>query len=142
MTCLNFAGTGSWILIPALSSCRRVIPSRKIALNSNGEINYRELARRPWRNHTLSWNTHVLVSKPDALLNMRKWPTDFLRISHNASRLEANIRYLQLSCLVFLQLRQRSRIFASMKMHYGICANGLFREVFNKIQPQLFITVF
>ena len=36
MTCLNFAGTG-----PAVSSCRRVIPSRKIALNSNGEGNYR-----------------------------------------------------------------------------------------------------
>ena len=48
MTCLNFAGTGWRILLPPLSSSRRVIPSRKIALNSNGEVNYRELARRPW----------------------------------------------------------------------------------------------
>ena len=36
MKCLNFAGTGSHILLPAVSSCRRVKPSRKIALNSNG----------------------------------------------------------------------------------------------------------
>ena len=48
MACLNFAGTGSRILLPAVSSCRRVKPSRKIALNSNGEVNCRELARRPW----------------------------------------------------------------------------------------------
>ena len=48
MTCLNFAGTVARILLPTVSSCRRVIPSRKIALNSNGEVNYRELARRPW----------------------------------------------------------------------------------------------
>ena len=44
---LNFAGTGSRILLPAVSSCRRVKPSRKIASNSNGEVNCRELARRP-----------------------------------------------------------------------------------------------
>ena len=48
VTCLNFAGTGLRILLPPLSSSRRVIPSRKIALNSNGEVNYQELARRPW----------------------------------------------------------------------------------------------
>ena len=48
MTCLNFAGTGSRISLPAVSSCRRVKLLRKIALNSNGEVNYRELARRPW----------------------------------------------------------------------------------------------
>ena len=45
---LNFAGTGSGILLPPLSLSRRVIPSRKITLNSNEEVNYRELARRPW----------------------------------------------------------------------------------------------
>ena len=48
MTCLNFVGTGSRISLHAVSSCRRVKPSRKIALNSNGEVNYRELAWRPW----------------------------------------------------------------------------------------------
>ena len=48
VTCLNFAVTESRILLPAVSSFRRVKPSRKIALNSNGEVNYRELARRPW----------------------------------------------------------------------------------------------
>ena len=47
LTCLNFAGTGSRILLPPLSSSRRVIPSQKIALNFNGGVNYRELARRP-----------------------------------------------------------------------------------------------
>ena len=47
VACLNFAATGSRFLLPALSSCRRVKPSRKIALNSNREVNYRELARRP-----------------------------------------------------------------------------------------------
>ena len=48
VTCLNFAGTGSRILLNPVSSCRRVIPLRKISLNFNGEISYRELARRPW----------------------------------------------------------------------------------------------
>ena len=48
VTCLNFAGTGSQILLNPVSLCRRVIPSRKISLNFNGEISYRELARRPW----------------------------------------------------------------------------------------------
>ena len=48
VTCLNFTGTGSRILLHPLSSSRRVILSRKIALNSNWEVNYRELARRPW----------------------------------------------------------------------------------------------
>ena len=47
VTCLNFAGTGSRISLHPLSSSRRVIPSRKIALNSNGEVNYREVDRRP-----------------------------------------------------------------------------------------------
>ena len=45
--CLNFAGTRSRILLPPLSSSRRVILSWKIALNSNGEVNCRELAWRP-----------------------------------------------------------------------------------------------
>ena len=47
MTCLNFASTGLRILLHPLSSSRREKPSRKIALNSNGEVNYRELAQRP-----------------------------------------------------------------------------------------------
>ena len=47
MTCLNFAVTGSRILLHPLSSSHRGKLSRKIALNSNGEVNYRELARRP-----------------------------------------------------------------------------------------------
>ena len=55
MTCLNFAGTESRILLPPLSSSRRVIPSRKIALNSNGEVNYRELARRPCSPHACQY---------------------------------------------------------------------------------------
>ena len=38
----------SRILLPAVRSSRRVKPSPKIALNSNGEVNCRELARRPW----------------------------------------------------------------------------------------------
>ena len=54
VTCLNFAGTGSRISLPAVSSGRRVKPSRKIALNSNGEVNCRELARRPCNNHAKS----------------------------------------------------------------------------------------
>ena len=45
---MNFAGTGSRISLHPLSSSRRVIPSQKIALNSNGEVNYRELARSLW----------------------------------------------------------------------------------------------
>ena len=49
VTCLNFAVTGSRILLHPLSSSRRGKPSRKIALNSNGEVNYMELARRPWQ---------------------------------------------------------------------------------------------
>ena len=53
VTCLNFAVTGSRILLPAVSSCRRVKPLRKIALNSNGEVNYRELGRRPWADAAL-----------------------------------------------------------------------------------------
>ena len=48
VTCLNFAVTGSRILLHPLSSSRRGKPSRKIALNSNREVNCRELARRPW----------------------------------------------------------------------------------------------
>ena len=35
-TCLNFAGTGSRILLHSLSSCRRVIPLRKFTLNLSG----------------------------------------------------------------------------------------------------------
>ena len=53
MTCLNFAVTGSRILLHPLSSSRRVKPSRKIALNSSGEVNCRELARRPWDQHCI-----------------------------------------------------------------------------------------
>ena len=45
---MNFTVTGSRILLPAVRSSRRVKPSRKITLNSNGEVNCRELARRPW----------------------------------------------------------------------------------------------
>ena len=37
VTCLSFAVTGSRILLPAVSSCRRVETVAKIALNSNGE---------------------------------------------------------------------------------------------------------
>ena len=55
VTCLNFAGTGSRILLHPLSSSRRVIPSRKIALNSNMEVNCRELARRPCLKHGSHW---------------------------------------------------------------------------------------
>ena len=50
MTRLNFTGTGSRILLPPLSLSRRMIPLQKIALNSNGEVNYQELARRLWSN--------------------------------------------------------------------------------------------
>ena len=50
--CLNFAVTGLRILLPAVRSSRRVKPSRKIALNSNGEVNCRELARRPCSGQT------------------------------------------------------------------------------------------
>ena len=46
--CLNFAVTGSRILLHPLRFTRKGKPSRKIALNSNGEVNCRELARRPW----------------------------------------------------------------------------------------------
>ena len=48
VTFLNFAVTGWRILLLPLSSSRGVIPSRKIALNSNGEVKYWELVRRPW----------------------------------------------------------------------------------------------
>ena len=48
VTCLNFAVTGSRILLHPLSLSRKGKPSRKIALNCNGEVNCRELARRPW----------------------------------------------------------------------------------------------
>ena len=51
VTCLNFAITGSQILLHPLSSSGRGKPSRKIAINSNGEVNCRELARRPWSFH-------------------------------------------------------------------------------------------
>ena len=56
MTCLNFAGTGSRILLHPLCSSRTVKPLRKIALNSNGEVNCRELARRPCMLHDLISN--------------------------------------------------------------------------------------
>ena len=64
VTCLNFVGTGSRISLPAVSSCRRVKPSRKIALNSNGEVNCRELARRPWGylHYTIPQNKNVWQS--------------------------------------------------------------------------------
>ena len=51
VTCLNFAVTGSRILLHPLSSSRRGKPSRKIALNSKGEVNCRELAQRPCSAH-------------------------------------------------------------------------------------------
>ena len=41
-------------------------PSRKIALNSNGEVNCRELARRPWDLHHHTFR--LLCSKPAALI--------------------------------------------------------------------------
>ena len=47
VTCLNFTVAGSRILLHPLSSSRRGKPLRKITLNSNGEVNCRELARRP-----------------------------------------------------------------------------------------------
>ena len=50
--CLNFAVTGSRILLHPLRFTRKGKLSRKIALNSNGEVNCRELARRPWPQHT------------------------------------------------------------------------------------------
>ena len=52
VTCLNFAVTGSRILLHPLSSSCRGKPSRKITLNSNGKVNCRELARRPCLNPT------------------------------------------------------------------------------------------
>ena len=72
---MNFAVTGSRILLPAVRSSRRVKPSRKIALNSNGEVNCRELARRPWagegalnfcfgrdvRGRALKWRSKELI---------------------------------------------------------------------------------
>ena len=63
VTCLNFAGTGSRISLPAVSACWRVKPSRKIALNSNGEVNCRELARRPWCTHTTRTPVWMVFSK-------------------------------------------------------------------------------
>ena len=57
VTCLNFAGTGSRILLRPVSSSRRVIPSRKFTLNFNGEISYRELARRPWSEQVIHCQT-------------------------------------------------------------------------------------
>ena len=63
VTCLNFAGTGSRILLHPLSSSRRVIPSRKIALNSNGEVNCKELARRPCKD--MSYNTEMSCMRHD-----------------------------------------------------------------------------
>ena len=45
---MNFAVIGSQILLHPLRSSGRGKPSRKIALNLNGEVNCRELARRPW----------------------------------------------------------------------------------------------
>ena len=47
MTCTELRRYRVANLLPPLSLSGRVIPSRKIALNSNGEVNYRELARRP-----------------------------------------------------------------------------------------------
>ena len=51
---MNFAVTGSRILLHPLRFTRKGKPSRKIALNSNGEVNCRELARRPWVIQTYS----------------------------------------------------------------------------------------
>ena len=63
VTCLNFAVTGSQILLHPLSSSRRGKPSRKIALNSNGEVNYWELARRPWFTPGIQYLNFISVSR-------------------------------------------------------------------------------
>ena len=64
MTCLNFAGTGSWILLRSVSSSRRVIPSWKFTLNFNGEISYRELVRRPCYYSQVGKHTVYLTPLP------------------------------------------------------------------------------
>ena len=49
MTCLNFAGTGSRILLPPLSSSCRVIPSQKNHIEFQWGSKLSEtIARRPW----------------------------------------------------------------------------------------------
>ena len=58
--CLNFAVTGLRILLHPLSLSRRGKPLWKIALNSNGEVNCKELARRPCLHHTLKVPSTVL----------------------------------------------------------------------------------
>ena len=63
VTCLNFAGTGSRILLHSLSLCLRVIPSQKFTLNLNGEVNYWELAWRPWYNAVTLTGTIMQCSR-------------------------------------------------------------------------------
>ena len=74
VTCLNFAVTGSQILLHPLSSSRRVKPSRKIALNSNWEVNCRELARRPWSEPSLvqSFDQILFIFQGSSLLLLKR----------------------------------------------------------------------
>ena len=68
VTYLNFAVTGSRILLHPLSSSRRgKVVSQKIALNSNGEVNCRELARRSWpQDIAHPWYSHwTMLPIPD-----------------------------------------------------------------------------
>ena len=70
VTCLNFANTGSRILLPSLSSSRGVIPSWKFTLNLNKEVNYRELARGPCKNLSATFFMPIsqsLIVKPSTV---------------------------------------------------------------------------
>ena len=53
-TWLNFAGIGLQILCLTMSNGLQSDPSRKITLNFNREVNYRELAKRPWFGFTIT----------------------------------------------------------------------------------------
>ena len=55
-------------------------------------------------------------------------PKDHLRISHNSYGLEANIglQVFQLSVWLLCQKSKSNRIRPQIKVHYGICTNGLF----------------
>ena len=124
MTCLNFAGTGSWILIPAVSSYRRVIPSRKITLNSNGEINYRELARRLWANH----GTPSFLEVASASL---QW------VSTNCRFLKAN-KLQRVGCLGTVRRNWRTTPPSGADPNMGQSGPGLpFDSQITQIQPIL-----
>ena len=100
--CLNFAVTESRILLPVVSSCRRVKPSRKIALNSNGEVYYKELARRPWINRKTLFITdkqcfligkHSFSLEKQSLLQKTmffEWKAEFLK-NHSFSNRNLSI---------------------------------------------------